>query len=171
MVGVEEMKPQIEKCELDAINLLREVSIETFKDTFQSQNSAENMKAYIEKAFHQEQLKQELLNPTAEFFFIQEESEVAGYLKLNIEATDTVEVERIYIRQQFQRRGLGKQLLEYAMERAKKYEKNAIWLGVWEKNDQALAFYKKLGFIRTGQHSFWMEDDEQIDYILTKKLT
>lgn len=171
MVGVREMKIKIEKCALDSLDLLQEVSIETFTDTFQAQNSEKNMKAYIEKSFHQEQLKQELLNPTAEFFFIYEKSEVAGYLKLNIEATNTVEVERIYIRQQFQRSGLGKKLLEYAMERAKQYKKTEIWLGVWEKNDQALAFYKKIGFVRTGQHSFWMGDDEQIDYILTKNLT
>lgn len=171
MVGVKEMKIKIEKCALDSLDLLQEVSIETFTDTFQAQNSEKNMKAYIEKSFHQEQLKQELLNPTAEFFFIYEKSEVAGYLKLNIEATNTVEVERIYIRQQFQRSGLGKKLLEYAMERAKQYKKTEIWLGVWEKNDQALAFYKKIGFVRTGQHSFWMGDDEQIDYILTKNLT
>ncbi|WP_039790739.1 GNAT family acetyltransferase, partial [Paenibacillus riograndensis] len=40
-------------------------------------------------------------------------------------------------------------------------------LGVWEKNENAIAFYKKMGFVQTGSHSFYMGDEEQIDIIMT----
>ena len=48
--------------------------------------------------------------------------------------------------------------------------KEKIWLGVWEKNENAIAFYKKMGFVQTGAHSFYMGDEEQMDFIMTKTL-
>jgi diamine N-acetyltransferase len=57
-----------------------------------------------------------------------------------------------------------------AMEIAMDSGKKKIWLGVWEKNENAIAFYKKLGFVQTGEHSFYMGDEEQIDLIMTKTL-
>ena len=56
------------------------------------------------------------------------------------------------------------------MEIAIEHNKRKIWLGVWDKNDNAIAFYKKLGFVQTGAHSFYMGDEEQIDYIMSKTL-
>lgn len=46
------MTIKINKCTLDDLQKLQEISIETFHDTFHDQNSAENMKAYLEKAFN-----------------------------------------------------------------------------------------------------------------------
>ncbi|MNS98622.1 Protease synthase and sporulation negative regulatory protein PAI 1 [compost metagenome] len=56
--------------------------------------------------------------------------------------------------------------MEIAMERHKK----KIWLGVWEKNENAISFYRKMGFLQTGAHSFYMGDEEQTDFIMTKTL-
>jgi ribosomal protein S18 acetylase RimI-like enzyme len=83
---------------------------------------------------------------------------------------DSLEVERIYIRPAFKRRGLGKYLIEKAIETASAQGKKLIWLGVWEHNVNAIAFYEKMGFVHTGSHSFFMGDDEQTDFIMTKKL-
>lgn len=100
---------------------------------------------------------------------------MAGYLKVNIDGAQTekmgnesLEIERIYIRSKFQKHGLGKYLLNTAMEIAIERNKKKIWLGVWEKNENALAFYKKMGFVQAGAHSFYMGDEEQIDFIMTK---
>lgn len=82
----------------------------------------------------------------------------------------SLEIERIYIRKDFQKHGLGKDLLNKAVETALEYKKKEIWLGVWEKNDNAIAFYRKMGFVQTGSHSFYMGDEEQIDFIMVKTL-
>ena len=66
--------------------------------------------------------------------------------------------------------GIGKILLDKAIELALDRKKDYIWLGVWEKNEKALAFYKKNNFIKISQHSFFMGDDEQLDYIMKKDL-
>lgn len=56
------------------------------------------------------------------------------------------------------------------MDIATNLNKKKIWLGVWGKNENAIAFYKKMGFVQTGVHSFYMGDEEQTDFIMTKIL-
>lgn len=159
------------------LNKLQEISIETFTDTFKAQNSSEHISDYIKKAYNTGQLSAELHNPLSEFYFICFDDEAAGYLKLNIGAAQsekmedsTLEIERIYIRKKFQRKGLGKYLINKAMERADALNKNSLWLGVWEKNHNALSFYGKMGFIHNGSHSFYMGEDKQTDLIMQKTL-
>jgi len=171
------MSVKIAKCSIGDLKKLQEVSIETFNDTFKDQNSPENMTAYLEKAFTDTQLEKELSNDASEFYFIYDNDAIAGYLKVNVNdaqseqmGNEALEIERIYIRQQFQGRGLGKYLINKAIELAETQNKKSIWLGVWDKNDNAIGFYKKIGFVQTGAHSFYMGEDEQIDLIMTKTL-
>ncbi|MDX5476607.1 MAG: GNAT family N-acetyltransferase, partial [Bacillaceae bacterium] len=146
-------------------------------DTFKDQNSPENMKAYLEKAFNLIQLEKELSNVSSEFFFVYFNNEIAGYLKVNTNdaqseemGDESLEIERIYIKNQFQRHGLGKYMLNQVIDIAREQNKKKIWLGVWEKNENAIAFYKKMGFVQTGAHAFYMGDEEQTDFIMTKIL-
>lgn len=172
------MSIKLKKCSLDDITALREISIETFNDTFTDQNSLENMKAYLENAFHTEKLKTELSNLSSQFYFVYYDDDLAGYVKINMDEAqsekmgdDSLEIERIYIRKNHQKHGLGKYLLNEAVKIAAEHNKKKIWLGVWEKNENAIAFYKKMGFVQTGEHSFFMGDDEQVDFIMTKTLS
>jgi diamine N-acetyltransferase len=171
------MEVNITTCSTEDLQILRAISKETFNDTFKDQNSPEQMEAYLEKAFNSEQLEKELLNPSSHFYFVYVNNEVAGYLKVNTNDAQTetmddesLEIERIYIRKDFQRHGLGKYLLNKAMEVALEHHKQKVWLGVWEKNENAIEFYKKMGFVQTGAHSFYMGEEEQTDFIMIKTL-
>ena len=110
-------------------------------------------------------------------FFLLDNEEIVGYLKLNIDdaqtediAENAVEIERIYIRSDRKRKGYGTIFIEKAEQFAKEKNKKVIWLGVWEENLSALSFYKKKGFIQISSHSFFMGDDEQTDLIMTKTI-
>jgi len=171
------MTMNIKKCTLEDLFILQKISYETFNDTFKDQNSPENMKAYLESAFNLKQLEKELSNHSSQFFFVYFNNEVAGYLKINYNdaqseemGEESLEIERIYIMNKFQKHGLGKHLLNKAMEIAFEQNKKKIWLGVWEKNENAISFYKKMGFVQTGSHSFYMGDEEQTDFIMTNML-
>lgn len=171
------MTIKLKKCNHEDLHLLQEISIDTFNDTFKNQNSPENMKAYLEKAFNVKQLEKELSNTSSEFFFVYFNEAVAGYLKVNTNESqsekmgdESLEIERIYIKNKFQKHGLGKYLLNKTLEIAMERNKKKIWLGVWGKNENAIAFYKKMGFVHTDSHSFYMGDEEQIDHIMTKTL-
>lgn len=171
------MTIRTKKCTVEDLQALQEISIETFNATFKDQNSPENMTSYLERAFNLEQLENELSTISSEFYFVYFNNEVAGYLKININDAqseemchDSLEIERIYIKNKFQRHGLGKVLFNKALEVAKEHNKKKIWLGVWEKNENAISFYKKMGFIKIGTHSFFMGDEEQTDLIMSKTL-
>lgn len=171
------MTTKLTECTLDDLHELQTISIVTFTETFKDQNSPEHLKAYLDEAYDLDKLKKELKNPSSRFYFIYVDQQVAGYLKLNTDAAqtepmgaDSLEVERIYVKKAFQRYGLGKQLLNKAFEMAVEQSKKRIWLGVWEENANAIAFYRKKGFVQTGTHSFYMGDDEQVDLIMVNTL-
>ncbi len=171
------MKIELTSCTLEHIYYLQEISRETFEDTFASQNTLENMAAYMDRAFRLEQLSTELSNPESRFFFVHVDGLLAGYLKVNTGAAQTepmgeaaLEVERIYVRRAFQGQGIGKYLLEHALHLATAEQCKSIWLGVWEHNRKAIAFYEKMGFVQTAVHSFYMGDEEQFDWMMSKPL-
>jgi hypothetical protein len=51
------MTINIKKISHENLDELKEISIETFVETFKSENSPENIKNYVEKAFRAEKLK------------------------------------------------------------------------------------------------------------------
>lgn len=171
------MSINIKKISHENLDELKEISIETFVDTFKSQNSPENINDYVEKAFRTEKLEKELANEFSHFYFICYNHETAGYLKINTDDSQTermgdeaFEIERIYVRTKFQRKKLGEHLIHKAVELAMSLNKKCVWLGVWEENYNALAFYKRMGFILSGSHSFFMGAEKQTDIIMTKTL-
>ncbi len=82
--------------------------------------------------------------------------------KMNINSAQTpwnggnlfLEVQRIYFLKEFQGGGRGSQLIELAEKIAQEHNKHKIWLGVWEHNPRAQAFYKRHGFKVVGERRF-----------------
>lgn len=171
------MSIQIVACTIRDWDTLRDISYQTFDETFRPGNTHENMEAYLSQAFTEEKLKSELQNTNSEFHFIYLHDRLAGYLKVNIGdaqtedmGRDALEIERIYIKNDFQKKGLGKQLYNKALTLARNYRCSKMWLGVWEHNPNAIEFYEKMGFKSVGKHHFVMGDDPQTDIIMEKKL-
>lgn len=168
----------IKKLDLIDINELQKVSVETFYDTFADQNTEKNMQDYLSNSYNFETLTEELKNKNSFFYFVlNDEDNIMGYLKLNIndaqsedDFENALEIERIYIRKEFQKQGLGKVLYNIALTKATELEKQRIWLGVWEFNQNAKAFYQHLGFEFVGSHIFNMGADPQTDLIMVKSI-
>ena len=171
------MKLTIRECTIDDLLILREFSYKTYNETFSHMNTTSNMKSYLEQAFDISKLRDELSNRSSLFYFLYVDEELAGYLKLNectaqtdINDLQAIEIERIYVVKQFHSNGLGSILLNKAADIASIRNKSYIWLGVWEKNNKALLFYKRNGFYFIGKHSFFMGEEEQTDFIMRKDL-
>lgn len=115
---------------------------------------------------------------TTQFYFAEKDGEVFGYLKVNFaeaqteaqEQIDALEIERIYVLQQYHGSEVGKKLYEQALEIARNRKATYLWLGVWEENSRAIRFYQKQGFIEFGQHIFQLGDDAQRDVLMKKTL-
>lgn len=171
------MTINISPCEKDQLNQLREISIQTYRDTFSDSNSDELMQQYFEDALSVKKLLLEFNKAGSFFYFIEIDNEIAGFLKVNIDDAqsdyvdkNSLEIERFYIRKNYLRRGLGHALMQFAYDLAHKLDKESLWLGVWEGNLGALAFYKKQGFYQIGEHPFDMGGDIQTDLLFKKDL-
>ncbi len=75
------------------------------------------------------------------------------------------------MRRQFQGNGYGRDPMAFALEQAGRRRKKYAWLGVWERNTAAIAFYEALGFRQAGRHPFRMGEELQSDYIMRRELT
>jgi GNAT superfamily N-acetyltransferase len=108
------------------IHLLQNIGRQTFSETFSSANTEENMKKYVEEEFSKEKLASELLNPNSKFYFALLDNNVIGYLKLNFGKSQTelkeeggMEIERIYVLQEFHGKKVGQLLYEKGMQMAR----------------------------------------------------
>lgn len=159
------------------IDLLQSISQQTFIEAFSEANTAENMTKYMAEKFSNETLLAELSNRGSEFYFAQLGNRVIGYLKINSEQAHTelqdehaLEIERIYVLQEFHGKKVGQLLYEKALDIARLKNVRFIWLGVWEKNHRAISFYQKNGFVAFDKHIFRLGDDEQTDILMKKSV-
>jgi ribosomal protein S18 acetylase RimI-like enzyme len=162
---------------LSGLSELQSISQTTFLQAFGADNDPDDMKAYMEEAFSFRQIKKELENPESLFFFALYRNQVIGYLKVNWGAAQTeyqpdhaMELQRIYILEDFHGKKIGQLLMNKALEIAKEKQLRYIWLGVWEKNTKALGLYKKNGFQLVGTHQFLLGDDLQTDLVMNLDL-
>ncbi|MCO5261080.1 MAG: GNAT family N-acetyltransferase [Crocinitomicaceae bacterium] len=167
------MTVDIVPVKLSELELLQRISRLTFFETFSNQNSPENMRKYLNEHVSLEKLQQEYTNPLSFFYFAKINENIVGYLKINFATTqtmpnnsDSLEIERIYVLNSMQKNGVGKQLLEKAIEISRNEQLTTIWLGVWEHNKNAIEFYNHLGFIEFGKHPFQLGDDTQTDLLM-----
>ena len=166
----------IVKINLDDLILLQKLSKRTFYEAFSSGNTEENMARYLEEGFSLDKLSRELKDENTSFYFVKSANEVIGYMKLNagpaqteLQKEDSFELERIYVLKDYQGKGIGRQLLDKAIQMAREKKASYIWLGVWEENKSAIQFYKKNGFTAFDEHYFMVGDDKQTDIMM--KLT
>lgn len=149
------------KCRLEDIEILKEISIKTFVDTYGEDNTEKDMSLYIQNTLTHKALTEQVTNPDSLFYLMFDNENLVGYLKLNKEKAqskiydeDSVEIERIYVLDEFQHRGFGQQMLNKAIEIAKQLDKGSLWLAVWEENNGAISFYHKNHFKRVETITF-----------------
>lgn len=159
------------------VETLQKIGRATFQETFATSNSEENMKDYLENGFSIEKLTSELNDENSEFYFATNEDKVIGYLKVNFGASqtelkdnDALEIERIYVLNEYHGKKVGQVLYDKALKVAKEKKAAYIWLGVWEENPKAIRFYQKNGFVEFDKHIFKLGDDEQTDIMMKLKL-
>lgn len=167
----------IEQVATDEVKALCEIVRQTFYESFSAQNSEDDMQKYLDENFSSKKMLTELNEPSSLFYFARKQEKVIGYLKLNfgqaqteIQDSDSVEIERIYVLREFQRMGIGARLLDKAIEIAKSKNALYIWLGVWEENYNSILFYEKNGFTEFDKHIFRLGNDEQIDILMKLNL-
>lgn len=152
-----------------------------FRDTFGGANTAEDMEAYLSDSLSDAQVSAELSEPDSRVWLAMGAGgEIAGYVHVrqNEPAGETlswasrpVEIARLYADRRWHGQGVGAALMEKGIETALDWGADVLWLGVWERNARAIAFYEKQGFEVVGEQEFMLGMDRQRDLVMARRLT
>ncbi len=158
----------------DERSMLFDMIRNTFIGAFGDQNTTDNMESYVSEKLNDKTLGGEFEDTNSKFFFSDDEHKITGYLKLNIGSAQTeqqfpngLEIERIYVLEGNQGRGIGQELIQFSLSYAEGKGLSPIWLGVWEENKSAMRFYERQGFKAFGSHTFWLGRDQQTDILMS----
>jgi len=159
----------------DDAELIADLSRKTFYETFGYVNTKENMDKFMNEQFTRQKLIKEVSEPGNTFLLAFDGDIPVGYARLRegmkrpeFNGKDSIEVARIYSINTYLGTGVGQQLMRQCIFVAKEMKKEVVWLGVWEKNPRAIAFYTKWGFVKFAEHDFLLGDDRQTDWLMKK---
>jgi GNAT superfamily N-acetyltransferase len=157
---------------------IADLSRRTFYDTFAPHNTPENMDMFLNTQFTRQQLIDQVGAPGNTFLLARVDGEPVGYARLfegaelppAIAGTQAIEIARIYAEKHVIGKGVGKALMQACIDLACQKDMEWIWLGVWEHNHRAIAFYEKMGFAIFDRHIFLLGQDVQYDWCMRRKL-
>jgi len=149
----------------------------TFRDTFTEVNTPENMAAHAAASYGIDKQRAEIESDRIRTLLVELDGVVAGYAQLRnghrpdcVSAENAIELWRFYIDRSGIGSGLAQRLMQAVVVEAAEWNGRALWLGVWEHNPRAIAFYRKCGFVEVGAHVFRLGDDAQTDLIMQREL-
>jgi ribosomal protein S18 acetylase RimI-like enzyme len=149
----------------------------TFCQTFASNNSEENINLHCAQRFSAEIQGNEISDPQMSTLLAEVAGELVGFAQLRlaqgaacVKGDRPAELHRIYVSSEWHGRGVAGELMRAACATAARAGCDCIWLGVWEHNPRAIAFYRKCGFSVVGDQVFMLGNDRQRDLILAAKV-
>lgn len=161
----------------DDAALLSEIGATTFTETFEAANTPEDFAAYMAAAFAEDVQRSELESRDTTVFFAERAGDVVGYVMLrertppaSLGLDDALEIARLYARKRALGSGVGAALMQCAIAEAAGRGKDAVWLGVWDRNERAIRFYESWGFHRSGTQPFLLGTDLQTDFVMVRRL-
>lgn len=160
----------------DAI-LVADLSRQTFYETFAAQNTREDMDKFMDQQFTRGRLIMEVGARENTFLLAYAGQEVAGYVKLrdgkrpkDLGHQPALEIARLYCVDSFIGKGVGKLLMQQSIDIAREREKKLVWLGVWERNQRAIDFYSRWGFVKFAETEFLLGNDLQTDWLMKREV-
>ena len=60
--------------------------------------------------------------------------------------------------------------MQRCLDEAAARDQRTIWLGVWERNARAIAFYRRWDFADVGSQSFQLGGDLQSDRVMVRRV-
>jgi ribosomal protein S18 acetylase RimI-like enzyme len=161
----------------DDAALLAHLGTRTFRETFQALYAPEDLQAFLMEAYGEAIQASELADPARPALVLELEGSPVGFAQLRLDHREPcvpghhpAELQRIYLLRDAQGGGRGGALLAACEDLARASGADVLWLGVWEHNAKALAFYTRSGFREVGDHHFQIGQQVDRDLILVKDL-
>lgn len=156
---------------------LAELAARTFRDTFAADNRPEDMALHMASAYGTSQQQRELADPDITTLMVEIDGQLAAYAQVRdspppvcVTGEAPVELWRFYVDRAWHGRGVAYALMRRVEFEAHRRGGRTLWLGVWERNARARAFYEKAGFKDVGSHVFMVGTDPQTDRIMVRSI-
>jgi ribosomal protein S18 acetylase RimI-like enzyme len=154
---------------------LAAMAARVFQATFGTANDPADMALYLSKTYGLAQQSAELADPAMGTLLAEVAGELAGFAQVRegrapapVAGPRPVELYRFYVDQPWQGRGVAQALMQAVLAEAVRRRGATLWLGVWERNDRAQAFYRKCGFVDVGSQPFVLGTDRQTDRLMSR---
>jgi len=159
------------------VTALTDFGARTFRESFGKDNTAEDMEKHLNSAWRQDLQRAEVLDPSIDTLIAMSNGTLAGFAMVReqhappgVATLQPVELWRFYVDKPWQGRGLAQALMTAVEASARTRGGRELWLGVWERNERAQAFYRKCGFEKVGTQIFVVGSDPQTDHVMLRKL-
>ena len=169
--------------------MLAELAIRTFRETYAADTSPEDMGSHLKRWYGPAIQRAEIEDAAVRTLLVMHGGQAIGYTQLRLHdqrnpepdcvvmperpaqpLADPMEIWRFYIDRPWQGRGAAQQLMHAAIELARSLGAKNLWLGVWEKNPRAFAFYRKCGYRHIGEHEFRFADERHTDLVMARSV-
>lgn len=154
---------------------LAELAERTFRETFAPDNTDANLRLHCARTYGVAIQAAEIADPRCTTVVADDGSALVGYAQLRwgpspacVVASRPAEIRRIYVDRPWQGRGVAQALMAAMLQRARDGGADRVWLGVWERNPRARAFYRRAGFTEAGDHAFRLGDEVQRDLVMVR---
>lgn len=167
----------IRRATTDDAATLAELGRRTFVDAFGADNHPDDLALYLARTYGEPQQQRELADPDILTLVAEDDGRAIAFVQLRrggepppgVDGPAPVEIARFYVDRAFHGRGVAQALMRAACDAAVTHLGGAtIWLGVWERNPRAIAFYGKCGFVDAGSHLFLLGNDLQTDRLMVR---
>jgi diamine N-acetyltransferase len=166
--------PTIRLATADDAPALSDLATRTAIDTFATENSAEDMAAFVQATYAPDIQARELADPAITYVIMERDRTMLAYAMLrergspHVSDPTAIELQRFYVDKSSHGTGLAHRLMADCLERAARRGARSLWLGVWERNARALRFYEKRGFRSVGMQTFTVGTDVQHDHVMVR---
>ena len=167
----------IRPAQVSDAEVLADLARRTFHDTFAATNDPTDMALHLSRAFGIDQQTRELSDRDITTLLVEADGEAIAYAQLRgdqvpecVSGASPVELFRFYVLREWHGRGIARPLMDRVKAEARGRGAKTLWLGVWERNDRARAFYVKSGFADVGEHIFLFGTDPQTDRVMVATL-
>lgn len=149
----------------------------TFVEQFGVDNTPENMSVHVSRSFGTALQRAEVLDTTMATLLGEIDGALVGFAQVRrgaapvcVTGPSPTELYRFYVDRPWHGSGIARRLMGSVDDTARAQGARTLWLGVWEHNPRAIAFYTKAGFADVGSQPFMLGADQQTDRVMARSL-
>lgn len=150
----------------------------TFEETFSAENNPDDLQTHLTTNYGLEQQAAELADPNVETILVRVNGVLTAYAQVRrstppacVTQASAIELHRFYVDKRSHGTGLAWSLMQEVHKATHEFGGRHIWLGVWERNPRAIAFYRKMKFIDVGSQLYMVGPDRQLDRVLVASVS